>query len=161
MNTQYYNNTITQLNEIVTSLNQYSTYINEALHVQNLSCAQLALLAAEAAAKLAQASAQSTGLFSNASSDISDLQTNITAQLAILAPLLISPSTLPEVITWITSAIALFAGPNTSYLAQQTILVTQLANITAAAVSVAASIATITTSVTNAIANKQSSMGCV
>ena len=76
-------------------------------------------------AQLAQVSSQ-------ASTQIGQLQADITAQLALLGPLIIAPTDLPSVLTWINSMINTYLGPQATLIAQQGILATQLSNILAA-----------------------------
>jgi hypothetical protein len=161
MNTEYFQSTIVQLNSIAVFLNQYKVYMESSLATQNLSCAELAAISEQAAAKILVATNQSTHLVTKANADISALQSSITAQIALLAPLLVAPTDLSSVITFCTAIGNLYIGPNAAYITQQATLTTQLAAIAAASASVASSIATISTAINTAVSNSQSSLGCI
>ena len=73
---------------------------------------------------------------------INPVQQQITTQLALLAPLLVTPSNLAGCITWITHYIAYVSGPTATLTAQAAELTAAIANLT------------------SAITNKANSLGC-
>jgi hypothetical protein len=68
-----------------------------------------------------------------ATTAVSTLQTAITTQLALLAPLIVAPTNLAELVTWASAMVETYVGPNATLLAQQTIIAAQLSDIAAAA----------------------------
>ena len=160
MNTAYFDSTVNNLNAITSDLTQYEAYVNQALAVQNMSCAQLAEFAVETVAKLTGTTAQIAAISAKATAEISTIQANVTSALAALAPLLTPPTNLSSVITWITTLINTYAGPNAALLAQETVLAAQLVRITTAVTDCTTAVATIAASIASAISSQQISKGC-
>lgn len=160
MNTQYFSEIIAELNRISPYLAQYQAYVNKVLLAENLSCVQLTELSAQTAEKLLQSSEQISAISAKAASEISSMQSNISTALTVLAPLLISPTNLAELLTWAGSVIATYAGPQASLIAQEAILVTQLSLITTAVTDTTNSVASLASSLTTAIQDAKNLKGC-
>ena len=161
MNTQYFTEVINELNRVAPYLTEYQAYVNRTLQTENLSCAQLAELAASTAAKLTQSNVQIAAVSSKAVSDISAMQSAITASLAALAPLLVAPTDLPSLLTWATAVVATFAGPQASLIAQEAVIAAQLTQITNAVTGTTSAVATLASSLTSAIQAARAKKGCV
>jgi hypothetical protein len=71
-------------------------------------------------------------LVTQAFGSINPVISSIAVQEALLAPLLIAPSDLPGVITWITNYITLLSGPYANLAIQLTELTAQVTSLTAA-----------------------------
>jgi len=160
MNTQYYTNVASELTAIADDLNRFTLYVQAATSVGNMSCPQLTSLSNTAGEKLSTASSQSSTLGSKVLSDISTLETNIGLAQAALAPLLVAPTDLPSVITWITAVINQYAGPNAAYTAQLGELAIQAGLMASAVADCTAVIASSTSSINNALAAAKAKKGC-
>jgi len=66
--------------------------------------------------------------------------TTVTAQISLLAPLIVSPTDLPSVLTWIGSVIAPMVTTHTNCIAQLAELNTRLTTLTAAIAAKSASL---------------------
>lgn len=84
--------------------------------------------------------AELAALSAKATAQISSWEAEITAQLALLEPLLNVPTDLTSAIAWITSVINTYLGPQTKLLADEAILVAQLARVMAAVSSVSSNL---------------------
>jgi hypothetical protein len=175
MNIAYFNSTIHELNEAATYLNKYAAYVNakiasiESQPIPNGAtslpgyaspCGQLALLAVQLIEKIDNVSTKTTKNINKATADIATMQTNILAQISTLEGLMIIPTDLPSVLTWINKIINTFAGPYATYTGQQATLVTQEALLAAAATRLATAITTASSTLTSAISDAQSRLGC-
>jgi len=160
MNTQYFTEFINALNKLSPYLTKYQAYVSKTLADESMSCEQLAVLAAQAALKLAESSAWVAALSAKATSECATMQSNITTALAKLAPLLLAPTDLPSVITWINSMIETFAGPNAALLAQEITIAEQLVQIADAVASTTIAVDTLATSIITAIQQAQIKQGC-
>jgi hypothetical protein len=96
------------------------------------------IAAVNGAVSCAQITAASTDAVASLQAEIA----TVTSQLALLGPLVVVPTNLPEVITWITNFIAPMVITQTNATAQIALLNAKLAALTAA------------------IASKQSELGC-
>jgi hypothetical protein len=176
MNTAYFNSTIHELNEAATYLNKYSAYVNNeiasiesqplppgitALPGMLSPCGQLALLAVQLTEKIANISSKTTKNINKANADISAMQAQILTQLSTLEALMISPTDLPSVLTWIKKVINTFSGPYATYTGQQATLVAQEALLAAAVTRLATAITTASSTLTTAITDAQNKLGCI
>lgn len=176
MDTQYFQATIRRINKITSYLNKYSAYVqNEITSIEaeplppdiNLlpavatPCGQLALLAVQVAEKIPYISNQVSILSAKVTADVDEMQDAIGFQLSALAPLLIAPTNLAEILTWIGSVIETFAGPNSKLEAQLIVIEAQEALILASLANLATAIANTTSTLTTAIQDAQSKLGCV
>lgn len=161
MNTQYFTEIINQLNRIAPYLTQYQAYVSKVLATENYTCAQLAELGAETAAKLTQSTTDLSAIAATATADASAMQANITTALAALAPLVIAPTNLAELLTWASAMVSTFLGPQTALIAQEAIITAQLVQVTNAVTSSSNAIQTIADELVTAITAAQTKKGCV
>jgi hypothetical protein len=176
MNTAYFQSTITELNKAATYINKYTAYVNKqitSIESQPLPngtlaipgvlspCGQLALLAVQVTEKFAKISSKTTQNTNKATADIAKMQSNILTEMQILESLMIVPTDLPSVLTWIQKVINAYAGPYAAYTGQQLQIAEQEALLVAAVTRLTTAIANATLTLTEAVANAQSKLGCV
>jgi hypothetical protein len=158
MNIAYFNSVVNQINGLTTHLSSIDKELTSAIQVSS-SCEALAALVIKVSEELGATTAQLSSISEKITSDTTAMNAEITKNLAILAPLMVSPTDLPSMITWATSVIKIFSGPYDSYIAQEAVLVTQIARISAVVVSLTAAITSTLSTLNSDIAEKQHNLG--
>lgn len=160
-NTAYFQSEITNLNSISADLTTYSTYVTRVTGAGGMSCVQLAELLAVAAIKIEKATSQTNTIGSNVSTKSTAMLSKIESTIAKIAPLLTAPTDLPSVITWITAAIEMYAGPTATLTAQETIVAAEASEVAVAVTNCLGAITSLATTINNAVAAQQGSQGCI
>ena len=151
MNTAYFDSTVSELNTIANYASNVASYATQAVAMAT-SAQAVNIVLNDAINELNNLFPQLTEKLDKATSDCSAMHGAISANLALLAPLMVSPTDLPSLITWAQAVINTYVGPQTNYLLQEAVIAEKLATIVADVGSITSSV-TSTISAINAAAN--------
>jgi len=159
MDTGTYDATIREVTEISDGLSDYLPYVNRLIGNAR-SCDELVTIVAHINVRLGESHTRLNQINTKVIADVSAHQTSIAAQIAVLAPLMVSPTNLAELLTWAAAVTQVFIGPHDILVAQNVALDVQLARVTDAIAPALASMASAVVSLNSTVSSQQQLLGC-